>query len=168
MKRTMLIFLSSTFIYACGGGEGDGETGTGSTNNTNAEASAVPAVTESVAVNTPEASVSVSTRTMSELTVPDGFNYDQNSNLVYNIDISGYSTDNAYISVYTDYTTESDGSFTPHFNSRVAASSLSNGQATLEFSVSSGIDTLLAEVQFYDGSAPLQNELSTNDSVWTF
>ncbi|CAH0536167.1 hypothetical protein [Vibrio marisflavi] len=166
MKRMILIFLSSFFLFACGGGEGDGEAGTGASSS--ADTNAVPTVTDSSDEDIPETPTVVSTRTMSELTVPDGFNYDQNSNLIYNIDVSGYSTDNAYISVYTSYTKETDGSYTPHFNSRVAASSLTSGLATLEFSVSSGINSVLAEVQFYDGSNPLQSELSTSESSWTF
>lgn len=138
VKQASLISLlaSVTLIFGCGGGGGGGGSST-----------AAPA---------PAAS------TMSELTVPDGFDYNPVEQHDLNIDISHISKNRSFVSVYSRYSERSDATFKPDYSSRLLAGSLNNGQFNSSFTAPISEENILIEIWFYDGQAPLQQVVSSN------
>lgn len=138
VKQASLISLlaSATLIFGCGGGGGGGGSST-----------AAPA---------PAAS------TMSELTVPDGFDYNPVEQHDLNIDISHISTNRSFVSVYSRYSERSDATFKPDYSSRLLAGSLNNGQFNSSFTAPISEEAILIEIWFYDGQAPLQQVVSSS------
>ena len=137
VKQASLISLlaSVTLIFGCGGGGGGGS---------------------STAAPAPAAS------TMSELTVPDGFDYNPVEQHDLNIDISHISTNRSFVSVYSRYSERSDATFKPDYSSRLLAGSLNNGQFNSSFTAPISEENILIEIWFYDGQAPLQQVVSSN------
>ena len=140
VKQASLISLlaSTTLIFGCGGGGGGG--GGGST------AAPAPAVAS----------------TMSDLTVPDGFDYNPVEQHDLNIDISHISTNRSFVSVYSRYSERSDATFKPDYSSRLLAGSLNNGQFNSSFTAPISEENILIEIWFYDGQAPLQQIVSSD------
>lgn len=140
VKQASLIILlaTTTLIFGCGGGGGGG--GGGST------AAPAPAVAS----------------TMSDLTVPDGFDYNPVEQHDLNIDISHISTNRSFVSVYSRYSERSDATFKPDYSSRLLAGSLNNGQFSSSFTAPISEENILIEIWFYDGQAPLQQVVSSD------
>ncbi|KAB0300910.1 hypothetical protein F2Z80_17625 [Vibrio fortis] len=137
VKQASLISLlaSVTLIFGCGGGGGGGS---------------------STAAPAPAAS------TMSELTVPDGFDYNPVEQHDLNIDISHISKNRSFVSVYSRYSERSDATFKPDYSSRLLAGSLNNGQFNSSFTAPISEENILIEIWFYDGQAPLQQVVSSS------
>nr|WP_285406287.1 MULTISPECIES: hypothetical protein [unclassified Vibrio] len=138
VKQASLITLlaSTTLLFGCGGGGGGG----GST------AAPAPAVAS----------------TMSDLTVPDGFDYNPVDQHDLDIDISHISTSRSFVSVYSRYSERSDSSLKPDYSSRLLAGSLTNGQFSSSFTAPISEENLLIEIWFYDGQEPLQQVISSD------
>jgi hypothetical protein len=133
----MTLIASTTLIFGCGGGGGGGG---GST------AAPAPAVAS----------------TMSELTVPDGFDYNPVEQHDLDIDISHISTSRSFVSVYSRYSERSDATFKPDYSSRLIAGSLNNGQFSSSFTAPISEESILIEIWFYDGQPPLQQVVSSD------
>lgn len=135
VKQASLITLlaSTTLLFGCGGGGGS-------------TAAPAPAVAS----------------TMSDLTVPDGFNYNPVDQHDLDIDISHISTSRSFVSVYSRYSERSDSSLKPDYSSRLLAGSLTNGQFSSSFTAPISAENLLIEIWFYDGQEPLQQVISSD------
>ncbi|MDP2572445.1 hypothetical protein CW749_21425 [Vibrio sp. vnigr-6D03] len=151
MKNISLSILLGLSLTACGGG-GGGSTGGGS--------AATPAPDDSQT-----ATPSVKTK---DLVAPEGFDYDPIENRNVAIDISSTSIARAYLSIYRNYHTLSDGTLLPDYGSRIVAMPLKDGKADLSVIISDSSNDLLGEIWFYDGSAPLQTRFYASQSTWSW
>ncbi|WGV98149.1 hypothetical protein QF117_04635 [Vibrio sp. YMD68] len=150
----------SFFLLACGGG-GDGGDSTPANKTITAEEQ-----DESVgSAGSIENTLAVQ-RTTQDLSIPDGFSFNPVVEYTFDVDISAYSTQRAYVSVYGDYVPLPNGGFAPNFNSRITSTSLENGQAALEFFISDSQSSVLAEIWFYDGSDPIQYQFTPSQNSW--
>ncbi|MCW8335179.1 hypothetical protein J4N42_17910 [Vibrio sp. SCSIO 43135] len=154
MKTKLPYFALIGLLTACGGGGGDG----GGSSAGSAD-SGSPSTTPADASTTED---DVTLRSMSDLSIADGFSFNPVMGHSLDVDISAYSTERAYVSVYGEYVENGDGSYSPNYNSRISSSSLDNGTVSLDFCVSEAQQYVLAEVWFYDGSAPIQEILDTS------
>ncbi|MPW36430.1 hypothetical protein [Vibrio sp. B1Z05] len=103
--------------------------------------------------NTPD---TVILRSMQDLTVPEDFDYDPTRSMSLMVDISQFSTERAYISLYSQYKLAEDGRYIPDYAYRIANSSLNQGATEIDITYAQEYHSLLAEIWFYDGSEPLQ------------
>ncbi|WP_047047898.1 hypothetical protein [Vibrio mexicanus] len=166
MNAKIITLVLIGALTGCGGGGGDeggsagdsGSTGDGGTPTPVSSGSDVAAVSET----------EVELRTMSELSIPDGFSFNPVMGHKFDVDLSSLSTDRAYISIYSEFTQNSDGTYTPNYNSRVTSSSLSAGVASLDFCISEAQEQVLAEVWYYDGSEPVQQTFTQADTYWVW
>ncbi|MDN3682918.1 hypothetical protein QWZ04_21670 [Vibrio tapetis subsp. quintayensis] len=144
MKNLTLSLMITPLLVACGGG---GESGGTST----------PAA--------PIAPIAAVSQT-SDLVAPEGFDYNPIESRTLTVDLSASRSQRAYLSVYTRYVEINGGVKVPDYGSRVAATQLDNGKASIDLTIADSQDNVLAEVWFYDGSDPLQQEFSTNQTSW--
>ncbi|PMK03217.1 hypothetical protein [Vibrio sp. 10N.261.55.A7] len=157
--NSVLISALVLSLVGCGGGGG----GEGSSTATPAAAS--PASSETAAS---ESFVeTVVQRSMSELSIPDGFSFNPIKDHSFDVDISNFSTQRAYVSVYGEYSEDSDGTIQANYSSRIASSALSSGVAELNFCIADSQQMLLAEIWFYDGTDPLQVVIPASQTDWT-
>ncbi|WP_117233922.1 hypothetical protein [Vibrio maerlii] len=182
--------LLSLMLTACGGGDGDSSsgsssgssstgssassTGTGSSTSTisdsvnsssDTEPAAPKAITFSTEAGDPEVDVyALPQRSMDDLQVQDDFSYDPTKPLTVNIDISGLSTGRAFLSIYSDFVQYDDGSYAADTSSKVASLSLDSGTGSVDVVSSDQHEVFLAEVWFYDGTAPYQATISYANS----
>ena len=98
--------------------------------------------------------------------VPDGFNYNPVVQGSLNVDISGFSSQRAHLSVYKDFKESGSGKYDAKYPSKVVSVPLNNGTANFDFNVSDSQGNLLVEIWFYDGSDPIQKVISSGDSNW--
>ncbi|WP_295891028.1 hypothetical protein [uncultured Vibrio sp.] len=162
MNNLNLALISSIVfsLVGCGGG-GGGEGGSTSTPSVSA-----PAASDS-ATDSTVASAAIEQRSMNELSIPDGFSFNPIKDHSFDVDISNFSTQRAYVSVYGEYTEANDGSLQPDYSSRIASAPLTSGAAELKFCIADSQQLLLAEVWFYDGTDPLQVVVSANQTQWS-
>ncbi len=177
--------LLSLMLIACGGGDGgstspstspvasDSNTteaepeseslSTGS--NSSSEIEAPKAVIFNTSADDSEVDVyTLPQRSMDDLQVEDDFSYDPTKPLAVNVDISGLSTGRAFLSIYTDFVQYDDGSYAADTSSKVASLSLDSGTGSLDIVTSDQHEVFLAEVWFYDGTAPYQATISYENS----
>ena len=137
MKTKLPYFALIGLLTACGGGGGDGG-GSSAGSADSGSPSTTPAD-----VSTTEDDVTL--RSMSDLSIADGFSFNPVMGHSLDVDISAYSTERAYVSVYGEYVENGDGSYSPNYNSRISSSSLDNGTVSLDFCVSEAQQYVLAE-----------------------
>lgn len=144
MKNLTISLIITPLLIACGGGGGGGESG----------GSSAPAA--------PIAKVSKT----SDLVAPDGFDYNPIESRSLTVDISSQHLQRAYLSVYSNYIVVDGGLKVPDYGSRIAAVQLNKGIANVNLSISDSEEEVLAEIWFYDGSTPLQQSFTTEQSDW--
>ncbi|MEZ9904770.1 hypothetical protein AB4343_07960 [Vibrio breoganii] len=149
--------LAVLMLTACGGGGGGSDSSSGAAQ-----------VDEPVASNdseaTEQASVQVPLRSMQDLAVPDDFDYNPTKTVDVLVDISGISTQRAYISVYSEFQESADGTLTPDYAYRIANGALDSGKGEINITYAQEYTSLLAEIWFYDGTEPLQRVISRENS----
>ncbi len=130
MNAKIITLVLIGALTGCGGGgdeggsaSGSGSTGSGGTSTPVNSGADVAAVSET----------ELELRTMSELSIPDGFSFNPVMGHQFDVDLSALSTDRAYISIYSEFIENADGTYTPNYNSRVTSSSLSAGLASSIF-----------------------------------
>lgn len=157
-----LAFLTSLALIGCGGGGGGGG---GSAPAQQPAEEAVETEEEVIETEVVESTANQpgTERTMQDLSVPHGFDYDPIENMTVSIDVSGFSSERAYVSIYSQYDATDSGDFAPSNNHKVAAQALSAGLGEIEITYARGTQSLLAEVWFYDGSDPIQQEFTVTD-----
>ncbi|MEZ8385323.1 hypothetical protein AB6C98_16825 [Vibrio splendidus] len=171
MKKSLAVILAAAplVLAGCGGGGGGGG---GSASTPSPSTPSTPA-TPSTPVTTPSPSpvtgaVAAQSYTMSDLVVPDGFDYSSVDRFDLDIDISSISTDRSFVTVYSRFSTRGDSTLKPDYSSKVIAGPLDNGVFASNFAAPVNHEALLIEIWFYDGQPPLQQVVSSGDSqiVW--
>ncbi|OCH50551.1 hypothetical protein [Vibrio sp. ZF57] len=171
IKKSLAVILAAAplVLAGCGGGGGGG----GSASTPSPSTPSTPATPSTPVTATPSPSpvtgaVAAQSYTMSDLVVPDGFDYSSVEQFDLDIDISSISTDRSFVTVYSRFSTRDDSTLKPDYSSKVIAGPLDNGVFASNFAAPVNHDALLIEIWFYDGQPPLQQVVSSGDSqiVW--
>ncbi|MEZ8513639.1 hypothetical protein BCU26_004880 [Vibrio splendidus] len=171
MKKSLAVILATAplVLAGCGGGGGGG----GSASTPSPSTPSTPATPSTPVTTTPSPSpvtgaVAAQSYTMSDLVVPDGFDYSSVDQFDLDIDISSISTDRSFVTVYSRFSTRDDSTLKPDYSSKVIAGPLDNGVFASNFAAPVNHEALLIEIWFYDGQPPLQQVVSSGDSqiVW--
>ncbi|SBS63863.1 hypothetical protein [Vibrio splendidus] len=171
MKKSLAVILATAplVLAGCGGGGGGG----GSASTPSPSTPSTPATPSTPVTATPSPSpvtgaVAAQSYTMSNLVVPDGFDYSSVDQFDLDIDISSISTDRSFVTVYSRFSTRDDSTLKPDYSSKVIAGPLDNGVFASNFAAPVNHEALLIEIWFYDGQPPLQQVVSSGDSqiVW--
>ncbi|CAH7002338.1 conserved hypothetical protein [Vibrio chagasii] len=169
MKKTMTVVLATAplLLAGCGGGGGGGGGNTASPSPSSPATPATP-VTATPSPSPVASAAAEPTYTMSDLVVPDGFDYSSVEQFDIDIDISSISTDRSFVTVYSRFSARDDSTLKPDYSSKVIAGSLNNGVFASNFASPVSHDSLLVEIWFYDGQPPLQKVVSSSNSqiVW--
>ncbi|WP_299692780.1 hypothetical protein [uncultured Vibrio sp.] len=166
---TTILAVMPLVIAGCGGGGGGG----GSTSSPSPATPSDPAavltpVTATPLPSTTSSAPAAQSYTMSDVVVPDGFDYSSVEPFKLDINISHISTARSFVTVYSRYTTRDDGTLKPDYSSKVIAGPLDAGVFASNFAAPVNQDSLLIEIWFYDGQSPLQKVVASGDSqmVW--
>ncbi|MBB1465403.1 hypothetical protein H5300_19155 [Vibrio sp. SG41-7] len=171
MKKSLTVILAAAplVLTGCGGGGGGG----GSASTPSPSTPSTPATPSTPVTATPSPSpvtgaVAAQSYTMSDLVVPDGFDYNSVEQFDLDIDISSISTDRSFVTIYSRFSTRDDSTLKPDYSSKVIAGPLDNGVFASNFAAPVNHEALLIEIWFYDGQPPLQQVVSSGDSqiVW--
>ncbi|EGQ9051184.1 hypothetical protein CGI24_07360 [Vibrio parahaemolyticus] len=149
IMKNLITIIMGLALTACGGGGGGGDK--------SGDSSTPPPTQTTIVVEEPS---------MQTLNVPDGYDYDPIVARALSVDISGYSSQRAHLSVYKEYQETTSGTYQAKYASKVASEALINGKAEMNFPVSDSQGNLLVEVWFYDGLDPVQHVISAEDSSW--
>ncbi|MEZ8466426.1 hypothetical protein AB6D04_19345 [Vibrio splendidus] len=171
IKKSLAVILAAAplVLAGCGGGGGGG----GSASTPSPSTPSTPATPSTPVTATPSPSpvtgaVAAQSYTMSDLVVPDGFDYSSVEQFDLDIDISSISTDRSFVTVYSRFSTRDDSTLKPDYSSKVIAGPLDNGVFASNFAAPVNHEALLIEIWFYDGQPPLQQVVSSGDSqiIW--
>ncbi|MEZ8281175.1 hypothetical protein AB4116_15620 [Vibrio splendidus] len=170
MKKSLAVILATAplVLAGCGGGGGGGSASTPSPSTPSTPATPSTPVTATPSPSPVTGAVAAQSYTMSDLVVPDGFDYSSVDQFDLNIDISSISTDRSFVTVYSRFSTRDDSTLKPDYSSKVIAGPLDNGVFASNFAAPVNHEALLIEIWFYDGQPPLQQVVSSGDSqiVW--
>lgn len=147
MNIRTCILIMAFGLSGCGGGDGGGSTSTPGGSQTPATSNGEPQL-------------------MTELNVPDGFSYNPVESVELDVDISAITTKRAFLSLYRNYDTVNDQAMKPDYSSRITAISLINGSAEINLEIADSQESVLGEIWFYDGSAPIQKLFYTDQKNW--
>ncbi|ABU73898.1 hypothetical protein [Vibrio campbellii] len=148
----ILIGVILLALAACGGGDGSGG---GSSDD---DSSTPPPVTI-VEPDEPD-----DPTTAQDLVVPEGFDYNPVKPGTLSVDISGFSTQRAQLSLYKQFSEDNAGNYRAHYPSKAVSVPLTSGKVDFDFNVSDIQKDLLVEIWFYDGSEPIKRVISVNDT----
>ncbi|MGR5161829.1 hypothetical protein ACPV4X_08060 [Vibrio owensii] len=164
--KALITIIMGLALTACGGGGGGGGGGNSTPPPTQ---TTVPEedTTQQEETTEEETTVTVEDVTMQDLVVPDDFSYNPVTEGTLNVDISGFSTQRAHLSVYKEFVENSSGNYDARYPSKVSSVPLNNGTANVDFNVSDSQGSLLVEIWFYDGSDPIQKVITSGDNTWT-
>ncbi|MEZ8358603.1 hypothetical protein AB6C56_22515 [Vibrio splendidus] len=169
MKKSLAVILAAAplVLAGCGGG-GGGSASTPSPSTPSTPATPSTPVTATPSPSPVTGAVAAQSYTMSDLVVPDGFDYSSVEQFDLDIDISSISTDRSFVTVYSRFSTRDDSTLKPDYSSKVIAGPLDNGVFASNFAAPVNHEALLIEIWFYDGQPPLQQVVSSGDSqiVW--
>ena len=170
MKKTITVVLATAplLLAGCGGGGGGGSTASPSPSSPATPAAPATPVAATPSPSPVASAAAVPTYTMSDLVIPDGFDYSSVEQFDIDIDISSISTDRSFVTVYSRFSAGDDSTLKPDYSSKVIAGSLNNGVFASNFASPVSHDSLLVEIWFYDGQPPLQKVVSSSNSqiVW--
>ncbi|WP_146447086.1 hypothetical protein [Vibrio cyclitrophicus] len=170
IKKSLVTILVVTplALVGCGGGGGGGSTSTPSQSSPSTPETPSTVLTANPSPTPVTSTVAAQSYTMSDLIVPDGFDYSSVAQFELDIDISNISTDRSFVTVYSRFSTRDDSTLKPDYSSKVIAGPLHNGMFASNFSAPVNHEALLIEIWFYDGQPPLQQVVSSSDSqiVW--
>lgn len=143
-------------LVACGGGGGGSDSPSNGSLPT-------PATPEASAPNP----VQIEQRSMSELSVPDGFSYQNSSEQSIEINISQFVGENAFVSIYSQYNQLASGEYQAIASSKVVSSPLLDGMLSTSFSLDGSTTSFLVEIWHVGAEQPLQKEFSNTDvAMW--
>ncbi|PTO70213.1 hypothetical protein [Vibrio splendidus] len=168
MKKSLTVILAAAPLVLAGCGGGGGSASTPSPSTPSAPATPSTPVTATPSPSPVTGAVAAQSYTMSDLVVPDGFDYNSVEQFDLDIDISSISTDRSFVTVYSRFSTRDDSTLKPDYSSKVIAGPLDNGVFASNFAAPVNHEALLIEIWFYDGQPPLQQVVSSGDSqiVW--
>ncbi|MCC4222825.1 hypothetical protein LL295_04785 [Vibrio campbellii] len=145
----ILIGVILLALAACGGGDGSG-------GGSNDDDSSTPPPVTIVEPDDPT--------TAQDLVVPEGFDYNPVKPGTLSVDISGFSTQRAQLSLYKQFSEDNAGNYRAHYASKVVSVPLASGKVDFDFNISDSQKDLLVEIWFYDGSEPVKRVISVNDT----
>ncbi|MDK9758153.1 hypothetical protein KIV40_22845 [Vibrio sp. D173a] len=148
----ILIGVILLALAACGGGDGSG-------GGSNDDDSSTPPPVTIVEPDEPD-----DPTTAQDLVVPEGFDYNPVKPGTLSVDISGFSTQRAQLSLYKQFSEDNAGNYRAHYASKVVSVPLASGKVDFDFNVSDNQKDLLVEIWFYDGSEPVKRVISVNDT----
>ena len=151
----ILIGVILLALAACGGGDGSG-------GGSNDDDSSTPPPVTIVEPDEPD-----DPTTAQDLVVPEGFDYNPVKPGTLSVDISGFSTQRAQLSLYKQFSEDNAGNYRAHYASKVVSVPLASGKVDFDFNVSDSQKDLLVEIWFYDGSEPVKRVISVNDTSLT-
>ncbi|MDG2663965.1 hypothetical protein P7M31_24205, partial [Vibrio parahaemolyticus] len=108
--KALITIIMGLALTACGGGGGGGggnSTPPPPTQTTVAQED----TTQQEETTVEETTVTVEDATMQDLVVPDGFSYNPVTEGTLNVDISGFSSQRAHLSVYKEFVENSSGNY---------------------------------------------------------
>ena len=165
--KTLCALFVLAQLTACGGGDSD-SSATNSTNQPTVAPTAPPSAAPTpTATPEPTPVVNVALNT-TDIIAPADFDFTPINSVSVQVDLSQYSQQRAFFSLYQQYQTTTAGMITPLYASRIVASPLIAGKLTTQIQVAKDQQTVLAEVWFYDGSEPLQRTLTISQGqlIW--
>ena len=148
----ILIGVILLALAACGGGDGSG-------GGSNDDDSSTPPPVTIIEPDEPD-----DPTTAQDLVVPEGFDYNPVKPGTLSVDISGFSTQRAQLSLYKQFSEDNAGNYRAHYASKVVSVPLASGKVDFDFNVSDSQKDLLVEIWFYDGSEPVKRVISVNDT----
>ncbi|MEL7327152.1 MAG: hypothetical protein AAGJ90_04335 [Pseudomonadota bacterium] len=148
----ILIGVILLALAACGGGDGSG-------GGSNDDDSSTPPPVTIVEPDEPD-----DPTTAQDLVVPEGFDYNPVKPGTLSVDISGFSTQRAQLSLYKQFSEDNAGNYRAHYASKMVSVPLASGKVDFDFNVSDSQKDLLVEIWFYDGSEPVKRVISVNDT----
>ncbi|WP_264877237.1 hypothetical protein [Vibrio agarivorans] len=163
-NKTYLALVMSFALIGCGGGGGGSAAPAQAAEDT---AEAVAEETTEV-VEEVESVVESTAQSMQDLVIPDGFSFDPITEMNIDIDISNLSTQRAYVSIYSEYEETDSGTLAPSGDHKLAGQALEAGMGNIDIVYADGVEKVLAEIWFYDGSDPIQKELTIDDNTFYY
>lgn len=121
---SIVLFTLLSFITACGGGSGGEE-----------------AQPTAVVVSEPPPPLQTI-----DLTAPDNFAYQTSKIVTLSIQIDELSSTRSYVSVFSDYQINAQGSWVPDFDSRLVFEKLTTGNLNREIKLPNYIERVLIQV----------------------
>lgn len=102
------------------------------------------------------------------LVAAEDFSFTTKDNIEVIVELDDYKEKRAYFSLYSEYQKLDSGRYYPESASRVMGKELQNGILNESFIGLNNQQLYLLEVWLYDGSEPLQKELSVNNNqlIW--
>ncbi len=137
----ILIGVILLALAACGGGDGSG-------GGSNDDDSSTPPPVTIVEPDEPD-----DPTTAQDLVVPEGFDYNPVKPGTLSVDISGFSTQRAQLSLYKQFSEDNAGNYRAHYASKVVSVPLASGKVDFDFNVSDNQKDLLVEIWFYDAQS---------------
>lgn len=132
----ILIGVILLALAACGGGDGSGG---GSSDD---DSSTPPPVTI-VEPDEPD-----DPTTAQDLVVPEDFDYNPVKPGTLSVDISGFSTQRAQLSLYKQFSEDNAGNYRAHYASKVVSVPLASGKVDFDFNVSDSQKTCWSRFGF--------------------
>ncbi|CAM4337589.1 hypothetical protein [Vibrio agarivorans] len=163
-NKIYLALVMSFALIGCGGGGGGSAAPAQAAEDT---AEAVAEETTEV-VEEVESVVESTAQSMQDLVIPDGFSFDPITEMNIDIDISNLSTQRAYVSIYSEYEETDSGTLAPSGDHKLAGQALEAGMGNIDIVYADGVEKVLAEIWFYDGSDPIQKELTIDDNTFYY
>ncbi|GEA50293.1 hypothetical protein VIN01S_10970 [Vibrio inusitatus NBRC 102082] len=152
--------LAVLILTACGGGGSDSSSGAAQVEEPSSD------IDNQGSEDT--SSVQNPLRSMQDLAVPVDFDYNPTQSVDVLVDISAVSTKRAYISVYSEFQQNTDGTLTPDYSYRIANGALDTGKGEITITYAQEYTSLLAEIWFYDGTEPMQRIITRDNSKITY
>ncbi|GLO63427.1 hypothetical protein MACH09_39350 [Vibrio sp. MACH09] len=141
--KSLIVMTFLSLIVACkGGGDSGSSSGPGTTTVT-----------------------TTSSATMDQLVIPDGFNFSTLETLTLTVDLGQFANERSFVSLYSDY---KDIPLQPIYSSKLMTTELTDGKATLSFTLSNAQLPIIAEVRGLSSNSQSQTvlEFSSNSEVW--
>lgn len=175
-SSTFFLIVINILLTACGGNEEENKT-----NSTVQEETydifselEVPIINETVA----QLTENIATDNLSEneekafdmdtLVAAENFDFINKEEITVTLNFAEYKDKRGYISVYQAYRTIEDGKLFPLADSRVLAGSLIDGEFRKSFTNLNNTQQFLIELWFYDGTKPIQTEITVVNSQLTW
>ena len=129
--KALITIIMGLALTACGGGGGGGDNSTPAPPPTQTTVPEDDTNENEEPVEEEETTVPVEDVTMQDLEVPDNFSYNPVTEGSLNVDISGFSSQRAHLSVYKEFVENSSGSYDAKYSSKVASVPLNKGTANI-------------------------------------
>ncbi|WP_375754018.1 hypothetical protein [Vibrio sp. HN007] len=161
--KSMMILSLLCLLTACGGGGDSGDTSTPETAPDSSPDNASDSTPDSGV--SPDALAEVSSVTMEELVIPDGFSFDTLETRILTVDLSEYSGERSFISLYAEY---DSSTLKPVYRSKIITAELVGGETTISFTLNDDELPIVAEVYGLTSRTASQKLITfaSNSELW--